>query len=67
MSAPAIVIPSFASFAFAIEPESIVFVIPLAFTLKASEFISIELPSTPTLNAVPPPPAKPLPATDVAI
>ena len=64
MSAPAIVIPSFTSFVFAIEPASIALVIPVALTLKASEFISIEESSTPTLNAVPAPPAKPSPATE---
>ena len=42
-------------------------VIPASLTLTASELISTVESSTPTLNTVPPPPAKPAPATDVAI
>jgi hypothetical protein len=41
------------------------FVIPLALTLKVSALVSIEESSTFTLRAVPPPPAKPSPATEV--
>ena len=55
-----------ANFAFAIEPANIALVTPNALTRKESVLISIEESSTLTLNAVPPPPAKPSPATEVA-
>ena len=59
-----------ASLAFAIEPANIAFVIPLAFTLRASELISIEESSTPTASVTSPevpPPVKPSPATTEVI
>ena len=65
-STPAMVIPSFANLLFAIEPASIAFVIPLAFTRSASEFISTEESSTPTANT-PLDTAKPSPAKNVPI
>ena len=60
-------IVEFANLAFAIEPANIALVIPNALTFNASPVISIDVSSTPTLNAVPAPPAKPAPATEVAI
>ena len=60
---PSIVIDEFASLAFAIEPASMALVTPLAFTLTASEFNSIEASSTPTART-PLENDKPSPATD---
>ena len=60
----------FESLAFAIEPANIAFVIPVALTLSASEFISIEESSTPTASVTSPavpPPVRPSPATTEVI
>ena len=71
VSVSPIVIPSLASFAFAIEPANIVFVTPPDLTLRTSELVSIDESSTPTASvteapsATEPPPDKPSPAVTV--
>ena len=60
-----IVTELFASFAFAIEPANMALVIPVAFTLSVSAFVSIELSSTVT-EITPLECARPSPATVAA-
>ena len=65
---PFIVIELFDNLPFAIEPANIAFVIPPAFTLSVSEFVSIELSSTFTASDTSPdvpPPDRPSPLTPV--
>ena len=58
------------SFPFAIEPANMALVIPPAFTLKVSAFVSIEESSTLTASETAPevpPPDKPSPAVTLSI